>query len=204
MGAVQGGPVMARERPSVPHDFPDRVIRDALVHPANLRALVGRVAPEVAEKLDFERREVVNRSYLLDDWRRREADVLVRIPYRDAPGDLEVLVCILVEHQSGPDQAMPLRMLLYAVLFWEQEWKAWETRHDRGQPLRLTPVLPIVLHPGPSPWDTNRSLEELFGAPESARVWAPRWPALWWDLPEHEPADLLEAGEAWWQTLAVV
>jgi hypothetical protein len=66
---------MARERPSVPHDFPDRVIRDALVHPANLRALLGRVAPEVAAKLDFDRREVVNRSYLLDDWRRREADV---------------------------------------------------------------------------------------------------------------------------------
>jgi hypothetical protein len=46
---------------------------------------------------------------------------------------------------------MPLRSLLYAVLYWEQEWRRWEASHPRGEPLRLTPVLPIVFHTGGEP-----------------------------------------------------
>jgi hypothetical protein len=38
--------------------------------------------------------------------------VLVRLPYRDADGVHELLVCVLVKHQSDPDQAMPLRLLV--------------------------------------------------------------------------------------------
>jgi hypothetical protein len=36
-------------------------------------------------------------------------------------GQPPVLVCVLVEHRSGPDARMPLRALVYAVLYWERE-----------------------------------------------------------------------------------
>jgi hypothetical protein len=188
----------------LPHHFPDRAIRDALAHPHNLRALLRRALPELAEQLDFEQLEVVSRAFLLDDWRRREADILVRLPLRLGAEGEAALVCVLVEHQSAPDQAMPLRGLLYAVLYWEQEWKAWEAHHERGRPLRLTPVVPVVLHTGPEPWDTNRSMIELFDGPAALSAYVPQWRTLWFDLAAHSPEELLRTADAWWQAMAVV
>ena len=51
--------------------------------------------------------------------RRREADLFFRIPFASGDAERPALVCVLVEHQSGPDARMPLRTLLYAVLYWE-------------------------------------------------------------------------------------
>jgi hypothetical protein len=89
---------------------------------------------------------IFDESYLR--WRRRESDLLFRIPFRTESDQPPALVCVLLEHQSAPDPQMPLRMLLYAVLYWEREWKAWQTEHPAGTPLRLSPVLPIVFHTG--------------------------------------------------------
>src|SRR5262245_26419963 len=121
---------MARVRLDLPRDFPDRAVRDAVVQPDNLRALVARVAPQFVERLDFSRPDVVPRTFLLDDWREREADVLVRLPYREAADSPALLLCILVEHWSAPDPLTPLRLLLYAVLFWQNEWRDWQRRQD--------------------------------------------------------------------------
>jgi hypothetical protein len=194
---------VAESERQLPRTFPDRAIRDALVDPLNLRDFLARTVPELVDRFDFSRLEVVDPAFLLDDWRRREADVLVRLPYRDESKDRTVLVCVLVEHQSSPDQAMPLRLLVYAVLYWEREWRAWEESHARGQPLRLTPVLPLVLHTGADRWDTNRILEQLFEGAEALRAWLPQWPMRLFDLAEHDPADLLGGSESFWNALAV-
>jgi hypothetical protein len=106
---------MARDRSGLPHDFADRAIRDALQNGNNLRALLRAVAPDLAEQLDYAQMQLVKPKYLLDDWRERECDLLVRLPYLDRARSQELLVCVLVEHQSTIDQAMPLRLLLTAL-----------------------------------------------------------------------------------------
>jgi hypothetical protein len=179
------------------------MMRDALVQPDNLRALLREVAPGIADHLDYIRVEVVGKPYFLDDWRTRDRDVLVRLPYLDGVEQRTILVCILIEHQSTTDQVMPLRMLVYAVFAWEQEWKGWEEGHRRGEPLRLTPILPVVLHTGSQPWDTNRSLADLFDVPAELRAWLPSWQMPLWDLPEHSTDELLKRDDAFWQVLAV-
>src|SRR5438067_10619410 len=107
-------------------DFPDRAIRRLLEQPGNLRDLIAAVLPDLADRFDFSQREIIPRTFLLDDWRRRESDMLFRLPFRAEDGLPPVLVCLLIEHQSEPDPPMPLRVLVYAALYWEQEWKAWE------------------------------------------------------------------------------
>src|SRR5262249_29625138 len=149
-------------------------IRDALLHGDNLRALIRAVAPDLEHYLDFSRVEEVQKPYFLDDWRQRENDILVRLPFRDDDQQRALRVCILLGHERPVDQAMPLSMLLYAAFFWEQEGRAYEESHERGQRLRLTPVLPVVLYTGADGWDSNRSLAELFEAPE---VWRALLPA---------------------------
>jgi predicted transposase YdaD len=186
------------------HDFPDRAIRLLQQHPEHLRQLVGRVAPDLAGGFAFERTRSLEREFPLPDWRRRESDLLFQVPFRAAGSELEALVCVLLEHQSTPDPAVPLRTLLYAVLYWERQWRIWEERHQRGEPLRLGPVLPIVLHTGPEPWATHRTLADLVDAPELLRPYIPTWQPLFWDLAEQTPQDLLGAAGEWLQALAVV
>ena len=195
---------MAPTRSELPHDFPDRAVRDAVVEPHNLRDLLQRVLPVLVEHLDFSSVEEVPRTFLLDDWRRREADVLLRLRFRDQAWGRELLVCLLLEHQSTADPAMPLRLLLYAVLFWEQQWKEWQEEHERGVPLRLTPVLPLVLHTGAEPWDSNRRFADLFDVPAALVAYIPQWHTSLCDLVELPLEELLGGDEALWNALAVV
>jgi hypothetical protein len=185
-------------------DFPDRAIRQLLSHPAHLRELIAQVAPELVDGFDFDHVEQVPRDFLMEDWRKRESDLLFRIPYRWAEGVRPILVCVLVEHQSSPDPRMPLRVLLYAVLYWEREWKAWEADHQRGEPLSLSPVLPIVFHTGGEPWRTNRALVDLIVGPEVLKQLSPTCQPLFWDLAEHSPQELLKGTGEWLKALAVV
>src|SRR2546426_7538357 len=94
-----------------PRDFADRIYRASLKQPENLRDLVSAVLPDIADRFVFERAEFLDREFLLDDFRRRESDLLFRIPFRDGDNELETLVCVLLEHQSQPDARMPLRLL---------------------------------------------------------------------------------------------
>ncbi len=189
---------------SEPRDFPDRSIRQQLQNAANLRELLEVIIPELAPQLDFDGLQALDRTFLLDDWRSRESDLLFSLPYRTEQENTNVLICILIEHQSQPDPRMPLRMLVYTVLFWEREWREWEKSQTPRVPLRLTPVLPIMFHTGAVPWRTNRDLAALVACPEAFRPYVPHWQPLFWDLAEKTPQELLDAAGAWLKALAVV
>jgi hypothetical protein len=182
------------------HDFPDRAIRLLLERPPHMRQLVSAAAPELATGLDFTRMAPLQRELPLPDWRRREADLLFRVPFR---AGLETLICLLVEHTTAPDQRMPLRALLYATLYWEREWRLWEEGHRRGQPLRLSPVLPIVFYTGHDAWDTARTLADLMPVIEPFQAHIPNWGPILWQLNAQSVEALLQGGE-WMQALAVV
>src|SRR5712692_579566 len=186
------------------HDFPDRAIRRLLEEPRNLHDLIAAVLPDLVGRFDFDRLERPPRTLLLDDWRRRESDMLFRLPFRVEEGLPPALVCLLVEHQSEPDPPMPLLVLVYAALYWEQEWKAWEAGHEASRALRLSPVIPIVFHTGPTPWRTHRSLAELIGGPQDLRIYAPEWRLLFLDVAERTPAEWLQSAWDWLATMAVV
>ena len=84
-------------------DFPDRAIRELLLHPEHLRSVLRQVVPAHAERFDCERREPLDREFPLDDWRRRQSDLLFLVPYRADAGEMWTLVCVLIEHQSAAD-----------------------------------------------------------------------------------------------------
>lgn len=187
------------------HDFPDRAFRELLRDPGNLRNLLAAIVPHLVDRLDFSRLETVPRSFLLDDWRRREADLFFRLPWLAGSGDdPPLLVCLLIEHQSEADLVMPLRVLLYAVLYWQSEWKAWEQQHPREQPLCLSPIVPIVFHTGEVPWRTHQTLATLIRGPEELAAFVPRWEPLFWDLAQHSTTELLDAVGEFLAALAVV
>lgn len=186
------------------HDFPDRAVRLLQAYPAHLRELVQDVSPRLAPRLAFDRAQPLVRDFALPDWRRRESDLLFHVPFLPGEGLTELLICLLVEHQSAIDPAMPLRTLWYAVLYWERQWLAWSKNHARGEPLRLNPVLPIVLHTGTERWTAPCQMLDLMAGPEELHRFVPQWQPLLWDLAERTPQELLGLTGDWLPSLAVV
>ena len=156
-------------------DFPDHAIRKLLEYPQHLRSVVAAAAPRLVSGFDFERMEPASRDFLLEDWREREADHLFLVPFAADGEPQSVLVCVLLEHQSQPDRVMPLRMLACAALYWEQQWKQWQAADAPREPLRLTPVLPIVFHTGGTRWRDRHTMADLIDCPESLKAYAPVW-----------------------------
>jgi predicted transposase YdaD len=187
-----------------PRHLPDRIIRESLRHPASLREFLQHAVPDLAAGFDCQRARLIDREFPLEDWRRREADLPFEIPYRTAAGEQPALVCVLIEHQSDTDPLMPLRMLYFAVAYWDRQWKAWAESARPRPPLRLSPVLPIVLYTGPTSWGSNRTMTDLLADPEVFRPFAPSWQPLFWNLAERTPQELLQTGVPWMHMLAVV
>lgn len=185
-------------------DVVDRMIRDSLQNAENLRQFLEEAVPDLAAGFDCTRARLLDREFPLEDWRRREADLPFEIPYRVGDTEVWALVCVLLEHQSDTDPLIPLRLLLFAVLYWDRQWHDWERLLPPRPPLRLNPVLPIVLYTAPRPWGSNRSLRELLGEPAAFQTFAPDWRPLFWNLSERTPEQLLQTGREWLQTLAVI
>jgi hypothetical protein len=186
------------------HDLPDRAIRQSLTHPEHLRALLAEAVPDLAPNFDCTRARLLEREFPLDDWRRREADLPFEIPYRVGDTEIFALVFVLIEHQSTVDRWMPLRTLLYTLLYWEQAWKRWEDAPAPKPPARLPPVLPIVLYTGPGLWEGNQYITDLMAEPRPFHAFAPVWRPLFWNLSERTPEQLLASTSEWLQALAVI
>src|SRR5260370_37813260 len=188
----------------LPRDLTDRLIRESLHHPANLRSFLRQAVPELADGFDCERARLLERGLLTEDWRERESDLPFEIPYRVGENEVWALVCVLIEHQSDTDPLMPLRLLTYATLYWDRQWRAWQNLAVPRPPLRLQPVLPIVFYTGPVPWGSNRRLTDLLGEPKAFHAFAPQWEPIFWNLAESDSETLLQNREQWLQLLGVL
>jgi hypothetical protein len=186
------------------HDFTDRAIRELLSRPDNLREFLTAAVPSLAAGFDVERMRPAPREYFLGNWRRRAADLLFEIPYRAAADETLALVCVLVEHQTRTDWQVPLKTFVYAALYWEWQWRTWEEARPPKPDFALTPVLPIVLHTGPRPWGSFRTLRELLGPPATFHAFAPDWRPLFWELAAHPPQELLNGPAAFLQALTIL
>jgi hypothetical protein len=160
--------------------------------------------PQLAAGFDCTRAHLLQRDFDLEDWRGREADLPFEIPYRVGDAERWALVLVLLEHQSDTDSLMPLRLLLTAVLYWEKQWAQWKNRPTPRPPLRLRPVLPLVIYTADRPWGSTRTLAELLDEPTGFHTFAPVWQPLFWNLADLDSQALLASGEAWLQALAVL
>jgi putative YhgA-like transposase len=188
----------------LPRDTIDRLLRDSMCHPAHLRSFLRQVVPNLADGFDYDRARLLDRSFLLEDWRERESDLPFEIPYRLGAQELWALVCILIEHQSDTDPLMPLRMFTYAGLYWDRCWRAWQNLPVPRPSLLLPPVLPIVFYTGAVPWGSNRRLADLLGEPRAFHTFAPTFEPIFWNLADRTAETLLETGEDWLQLLAIL
>jgi hypothetical protein len=104
-------------------------------HPRMVEELVREFVPDaLIEGLDFRRLRRINAKFhsRRRSARRREADVIWKLPTRDGN---DIYLCLLIEFQSQVDWWMAVRAQVYRGLLWQQALATTRSlssaRHER-------------------------------------------------------------------------
>ncbi len=115
--------------------------------------LEGFVREDWIAELDFGSLEKVNSSYVSDDLRKRNDDVVWRVRWAKE----WVYIYLLLEFQSSVERYMAVRMQTYVSLLYQDLIRGRQLTKNG----RLPPVLPIVLYNGSRRWRAPVNLDEL-------------------------------------------
>ncbi len=182
---------------SVLREFPDRAIRWLLESPDNVKGLLRMAAPDVADRFEVSKLRQAPRSFVQESLRAREADCVLRMPFRSGDGasEHEVWVYILLEHQSDPDPWMAFRLLSYMLALWESERREQEDRGVNQAGRRLSVILPIVLYTGQRPWERLGTIAELMNVPTELASFVPRHDSVFFSASTADPRALTAGGD---------
>ena len=123
-------------------------------NPEFVRDLVmGFIPDDWLQSLDYSTLEKIPSSYVSDDFKQREDDVVWRVKV----GEDWVYLYLLIEFQSSVDKYMALRMMVYIGLLYQDLVKRGEVLAN-GQ---LPPILPIVLYNGSQKWTAAINIADL-------------------------------------------
>jgi hypothetical protein len=172
-------------------EFADHGIKWLLETPENVRSLLRILAADLADGLDFSRLEPLKTDFIPDNLREQYADIVFLCPFRDAAGEREVVIVLLIEHQTESDPSMPFRLLFYMVLIWDSQRRKWLDAKVAKSQWRFWPILPLVFHTGTSTWTAGFDMADLMDLPEPLRPFVPRHDTLFLSLEAAERATLV-------------
>lgn len=104
------------------------------------------------EELDFSTLERLDKSFITDEFKEKESDLIYRIKFQDK----DLYIFLLFEFQSTVDRFMAVRMLRYICEFYEF---LLQRRLNR-----LPAVFPILLYNGDRRWTAKKNVKELIEA----------------------------------------
>lgn len=123
-------------------------------HPEMVKDLLtGFVKEAWVEQLDFSTLEKVSGSYVTEDLRDREDDIIWRVRW----GDDWLYVYLLLEFQSSEDTYMAVRIMTYLGLLYQDLIR--QKAFTPGG--KLPPVLPVVLYNGETRWTAAQNMADL-------------------------------------------
>ena len=153
----------------------DNAYKNFFSHPQTVQDLLrGFVGEDWVELLDFDTLEKVNGSYVTDDLRDKEDDLIWRIRMKGNEHGKDtdwIYVYLLLEFQSRVDKFMAVRVMTYIGLLYQDLIKS---KKIKGKAKKLPPVFPLVLYNGLKPWRAEREVENLIEAvPKSLAAYRP-------------------------------
>ncbi len=163
-----------------------------LSNPEHLRGLLEIIGSDLASSLDFSKVERVNTTFVADNLREQESDLVFLLPFRDTDAT-EVLIYILIEHQSTRDPVMGFRLLFYMCQVWDQQRQQWVSENVPKSEWRFRPIIPVVFYTGSQAWKpTPPSLEALMDVPQALLRFLPRFETLFLSVKTEPDANLVK------------
>lgn len=171
--------------------FHDRIIRWLLEEQEFVRGLIDIIDDSIVAHLDFDRLTPVNRSYIPDNLREQVSDIVFTVPFLSGEKTEELLIYILIEHQSTVDVSMVSRVLFYMTQIWDAQRREWNSKNKPKSQWRYRPIVPIVLYTGDQKWKIPPSLSELMDFPDMFSRFVPKFDILFLSVKETDASDLM-------------
>ena len=143
-------------------EFADRGTKWLLESPENVLGLLQILDENLSKQIDFSRLHDEKKSFILDNLRKQESDLVFTAPFLDEDDGTEgeVLIYILIEHQSEPDVSMGFRMLFYMTQIWDTQRREWERDDVPKSQWSFSPILPVLFYTGKPSWNTPISITD--------------------------------------------
>ena len=171
--------------------FADRSAKWLLANIDNLQGLLEIIGSDLVESLDFSNVQIVNTTFIADNFREQESDMVFLLPFKDTD-KTEVMIYILIEHQSTVDPTMGFRLLFYMCQIWDQQRQKWVSENVQKRKWRFRPIIPVVFYTGKQRWQTLPALETLMAVPEALTRFIPKFETLLLDVKGEPDANLLK------------
>src|SRR5258708_2400934 len=156
--------------PEIPQPH-DSLIRYTLGSTANAVSLFqAHLPPALVAAFSWEPLRMESGSFVDEELRRLESDLLYSVPVRGTGGS-EVLLYLLLEQQSTSGRWLPLRLLGYMLAIWQRR----RQQHPAAEGLPL--LLPLLLAQVEGGWRVSAQFADLLNWPESLRA----------ELERHQP-----------------
>ena len=115
------------------------------------------VQEEWVNEIDEDRLILVDKSYVLEDFSEKEADVVYRLRMKER----DVIFYVLLELQSTVDFLMPFRLLQYMVQIWRETYNNTPKEERERKGFRLPAIVPAVLYNGENNWSAKMNFREM-------------------------------------------
>ncbi len=113
--------------------------------PEFVRGLIDLIDDSIVGHLEFDKLMQINRSYIPDNLREQESDIVFTVPFYRGEQVEEFLIYILIEHQSTVDATMASRVMFYMTQIWDFQRREWDSKNKPKSQWRYRPIIPIVL-----------------------------------------------------------
>ena len=108
------------------------------------------VDEDFSKKINLDDIEMVDKSFVSDEFVKRESDII----YRVKTDKRDVYIYVLVEFQSTVDKTIPVRMLLYILQMYDQLYRS----SRKG---KLPAIFPVLLYNGSKEWTVPYNVQDL-------------------------------------------
>ena len=132
--------------------------------------IVRIVASELVELIDFNQLSL-NRSFVPDN--RTGVTSYLAFHCSESETD-ELLIYILIEHQSTVDSTMGFRVLFYMIQIWDSQRREWESNNVPKSQWRFRSILPILFYTGEQRWHTPLTLNAMMDIPDMFSRFVPK------------------------------
>ena len=145
------------------------------------------VQQDWAQRISPEDVELVDKSFILPDFKNKEADLVYKIKM-----DGNYVYFYLLELQSSVDFQMPYRLLLYMIEIWRTVLKDTSSKEAKRKDYKLPVIVPCVLYNGSDKWTAARSFRETLARHEEFDEFVLDFRYILFDVRRYDDDDLLE------------
>jgi hypothetical protein len=188
-------------------EFPDRGAKWLLESPENTTCLLRIVDINLAECIDAARLQHLPTTFIPDNLRKQEADVIFLAPFKDVVEgtEREVMIYVLIEHQSAPRWEMGFRMLFYMTQICslrsastsstaDRQRRGWLNEKIPETQWRFRPILPILFYTGEANWNAPLTITALMHLPQPLERFIPQHDTLFFNLKTTDEEKLVAEG----------